>query len=47
MVAGQGRFEMNGINKAIKTGRLSSRMQSAKYTGVFRTNDNISVRIII
>lgn len=43
----QGRFEMNGINKAIKIGRLSKRIQSVKFTGVFRTHYNISVRTII
>lgn len=47
MAVGQSKFEMNGINKAIKIGRLSNRIQSAKFTRVFKTNYNISVRIII
>lgn len=47
MAVGQGRFETNGINKSIKIGRFSYRIQSAKFTGVFITNYNISVRIII
>lgn len=38
MAMGHGRFEMNGINKAIKIGRLSKRTQSAKLTGVFIVN---------
>lgn len=40
MAVGQGRFEANGINKATEIGRLSNRIQSAKFTGVFRTNYN-------
>lgn len=35
MIVGQGTFEMNSINQAIKIGRLSERIQSAKFTGVF------------
>lgn len=38
MAMGHGRFETNGTNKAIKTGRLSKRTQSTKLTGVFIAN---------
>ena len=38
MAMGHGRFEMNGINKAIKIGRLSKRTQPAKLTVVFIVN---------
>lgn len=47
MVVGQGSIEMHDVNKANKTERLSKRIQSAKFTGVSRTNYNVSVRIII